>query len=228
MLSAAAWNAFLKTLEEPPPHVVFVLATTEAHKVPATIVDRCHRFDFQRPSLEQIAGVLRRVADRGGDRAARPRGRDDRPRRPPAASATRSARSSSSSPTAASKVELDDVLEILGVADAELVLDAAEALADRDPRAALLAVAAAVRRRARLHPVHARPVGPPAPPVRGPDAGRGAGLVLRHRRAHRPPGRAGRALLAGRDPARDRPARRGDRAPSRTARSRASSSRWRC
>src|SRR3712207_627438 len=62
MLSTAAWNAFLKTLEEPPPHVVFVLATTEAHKVPATIVDRCHRFDFQRPSLEQIAGVLGRVA----------------------------------------------------------------------------------------------------------------------------------------------------------------------
>src|SRR5688500_15149158 len=62
MLSTAAWNAFLKTLEEPPAHVVFVLATTEAHKVPATIVDRCHRFDFHRPSLEQIAGVLKRVA----------------------------------------------------------------------------------------------------------------------------------------------------------------------
>src|SRR3954466_12098662 len=58
MLTQAAWNAFLKTLEEPPPHVVFVLATTEAHKVPATIIDRCHRFDFQRPTLEQIAGVL--------------------------------------------------------------------------------------------------------------------------------------------------------------------------
>src|SRR5882672_7552683 len=62
MLSSSAWNAFLKTLEEPPPNTIFVLATTEAHKVPATIVDRCHRFDFQRPSLEQIAGVLRRVA----------------------------------------------------------------------------------------------------------------------------------------------------------------------
>src|SRR4051812_49740429 len=66
MLSTAAWNAFLKTLEEPPPHVVFVLATTEAHKVPATIIDRCHRFDFQRPSLEQIAGVLRRVSAEEG------------------------------------------------------------------------------------------------------------------------------------------------------------------
>ena len=62
MLTKEAWNAFLKTLEEPPPHVVFVLATTEAHKVPATIVDRCHRFDFHRPSLDQIADVLRRVA----------------------------------------------------------------------------------------------------------------------------------------------------------------------
>jgi DNA polymerase-3 subunit gamma/tau len=66
MLSTSAWNAFLKTLEEPPPHVVFVLATTEAHKVPATIVDRCHRFDFHRPSLQQIAGVLRKVAAEEG------------------------------------------------------------------------------------------------------------------------------------------------------------------
>src|SRR5512134_4094702 len=66
MLSSAAWNAFLKTLEEPPSHVVFVLATTEAHKVPATIIDRCHRFDFHRPTLDQIAGVLRKVAAQEG------------------------------------------------------------------------------------------------------------------------------------------------------------------
>ena len=63
MLSTAAWNAFLKTLEEPPPMTVFVLATTEADKVPATVVDRCHRFDFHRPTVEQIASVVRRVAD---------------------------------------------------------------------------------------------------------------------------------------------------------------------
>src|SRR6476646_9031117 len=66
MLSQAAWNAFLKTLEEPPDHVVFVLATTEAHKVPATIVDRCHRFDFHRPTLQQIADVLHRVSSEEG------------------------------------------------------------------------------------------------------------------------------------------------------------------
>jgi len=62
MLSTAAWNAFLKTLEEPPPNTVFVLATTDAQRVPATVIDRCHRFDFGRPSTEQIATVLRRAA----------------------------------------------------------------------------------------------------------------------------------------------------------------------
>ena len=63
MLSTSAWNAFLKTLEEPPPNTVFVLATTDAQKVLPTVVDRCHRFDFARPSAEQIATVLRRAAD---------------------------------------------------------------------------------------------------------------------------------------------------------------------
>ena len=63
MLTREAWNAFLKTLEEPPPNTVFILATTEPHKVMPTIVDRCQRFDFQRPSLEQIAEVVRRVSD---------------------------------------------------------------------------------------------------------------------------------------------------------------------
>jgi DNA polymerase III subunit gamma/tau len=139
MLSASAWNAFLKTLEEPPPHVVFVLATTEAHKVPATIVDRCHRFDFQRPSLEQIAGVLRRVAGEEGIELPDPAvGMLAR-------AATGSFRDALGTleqlvTYGGKQVKLDDVLDILGVADAELVLDAAEALAGRDPRAALLTV----------------------------------------------------------------------------------------
>src|SRR3954466_401511 len=63
MLSPQAWNAFLKTLEEPPPDTIFVLATTEAGKVLPTVVDRCHRFDFARPSVEQLAAVVRRVAE---------------------------------------------------------------------------------------------------------------------------------------------------------------------
>jgi DNA polymerase III subunit gamma/tau len=139
MLTQAAWNAFLKTLEEPPQHVVFVLATTEAHKVPATIIDRCHRFDFQRPSLEQIAGVLRRVAAEDGISIPDPAvGMLAR-------AATGSFRDALGTleqlvTYGGNEVKLDDVLEILGVADAELVLAAGEALADRDPRAALLTV----------------------------------------------------------------------------------------
>jgi len=62
MLTKEAWNAFLKTLEEPPPNTVFVLATTEPQKVMPTIADRCQRFDFQRPSPEQIGEVVERVA----------------------------------------------------------------------------------------------------------------------------------------------------------------------
>ena len=62
MLTEPAFNALLKTLEEPPPHVVFVLATTEAHKIPMTILSRCQRFDFQRPRVAQIRELLQRIA----------------------------------------------------------------------------------------------------------------------------------------------------------------------
>lgn len=66
MLSGGAFNALLKTLEEPPPHVIFILATTEAHKLPATILSRCQRFDFARIAPEDIADRLRTVAEGEG------------------------------------------------------------------------------------------------------------------------------------------------------------------
>ncbi len=59
MLSTGAFNALLKTLEEPPPHALFILATTEPQRLPATVLSRCQRFDFQRISLAGIAGRLR-------------------------------------------------------------------------------------------------------------------------------------------------------------------------
>jgi DNA polymerase III subunit gamma/tau len=65
-LSTAAFNALLKTLEEPPPHVIFVLATTEAHKVLPTIVSRCQRFDFRRIRMRDIVNHLRHVAEGEG------------------------------------------------------------------------------------------------------------------------------------------------------------------
>lgn len=62
MLSTSAFNALLKTMEEPPPHVIFILATTEVQKVPATILSRCQRYDFSRITAQDIAGRLRYVA----------------------------------------------------------------------------------------------------------------------------------------------------------------------
>ena len=63
MLSVSAFNALLKTLEEPPEHVVFILATTELQKLPATIISRCQRFDFRRISLDALTGRLTYIAE---------------------------------------------------------------------------------------------------------------------------------------------------------------------
>jgi DNA polymerase-3 subunit gamma/tau len=139
MLTKEAWNAFLKTLEEPPPNTVFVLATTESHKVMATIADRCQRFDFQRPSLEQISEVLARVSAAEGIEA------ED-------AAVAMIARSASGSFRDAlgtldqlvafggNQVTLDAVLELLGAADAELLFDAVDAVIAEDPKGVLLGV----------------------------------------------------------------------------------------
>jgi DNA polymerase-3 subunit gamma/tau len=140
MLSTAAWNAFLKTLEEPPPHTIFVLATTEANKVLPTVVDRCHRFDFARPTQLQIAGVLRRVADTESidipDEAAALIAR----------SATGSFRDALGTleqlvAYSGSAIALDDVLAVLGAADADLLFGAVDAVAAADARSALLVAA---------------------------------------------------------------------------------------
>jgi DNA polymerase-3 subunit gamma/tau len=139
MLSTAAWNAFLKTLEEPPPNTVFVLATTEAGKVPPTVVDRCHRFDFHRPSIEQIASVLRRTAEAESFDV------------PPAAVAAIARSATGSFRDALGTLEqivtytgteigLQDVLAVLGVADASLLEATVDAIAAGDSRRALTAL----------------------------------------------------------------------------------------
>jgi DNA polymerase-3 subunit gamma/tau len=140
MLSTAAWNAFLKTLEEPPPHTIFVLATTEANKVLPTVVDRCHRFDFTRPSVPQIAEVLRRVAASEsieiGDEAIALVAR----------AATGSFRDALGTleqllAYSGATIALEDVLAVLGAADADLVFGAVDAVAAGQAREALLAAA---------------------------------------------------------------------------------------
>ncbi|HEX3048318.1 MAG TPA: DNA polymerase III subunit gamma/tau [Bacillota bacterium] len=70
MLTAEAFNALLKTLEEPPKFVVFILATTEVHKIPATILSRCQRFDFKRFTIDEIKGRLVRILAEEGVKAS--------------------------------------------------------------------------------------------------------------------------------------------------------------
>ena len=66
MLSTAAFNALLKTLEEPPPHAVFIFATTEVHKIPLTILSRCQRFDFKRIPFRELQGHLKKIVEEEG------------------------------------------------------------------------------------------------------------------------------------------------------------------
>ncbi len=68
MLSIGAFNALLKTLEEPPRHVIFILATTEPHKIPLTIISRCQRFDFKRISAQSIVNRMKTIVDETGVR----------------------------------------------------------------------------------------------------------------------------------------------------------------
>src|SRR4051794_33569869 len=139
MLSSQAWNAFLKTLEEPPPNTIFVLATTEANKVLPTVVDRCHRFDFARPAVEDIASVVTRVAGVEGIEIG-----------PEAVGllarhATGSFRDALGTleqlvTYSGTSVATGDVLAVLGVADQDLLFGALDAIADGNSREALLSV----------------------------------------------------------------------------------------
>ncbi|MGN6872158.1 MAG: DNA polymerase III subunit gamma/tau, partial [Solirubrobacteraceae bacterium] len=141
MLSPQAWNAFLKTLEEPPPRTIFVLATTEAQKVLPTVVDRCHRFDFGRPTVEQVTTVLQRVSEaeaidvEKGALALIAR------------HATGSFRDALGTLeqlvtyAGGRTIEPGDVLAVLGVADAEQLFEAVDAIVARDPARALRAAA---------------------------------------------------------------------------------------
>jgi DNA polymerase III subunit gamma/tau len=141
MLSPQAWNAFLKTLEEPPPRTIFVLATTEAQKILPTVVDRCHRFDFGRPTVEQVARVISRVAAQ------------EQIEIETTAVATIARHATGSFRDALGTLEqlltyagtdtitTPDVLAVLGVADAEQLFEAVDAIVAGDGAAAMAAAA---------------------------------------------------------------------------------------
>jgi len=131
MLSNAAWNAFLKTLEEPPPHVKFIFATTEVHKVPVTILSRCQRYDFKLIGTQVIVERLRHVllaeSIKADDLAVQTLARE-------AAGSMRDAMSLLDQVIAFSgeNVTGDDVSRVLGVASRQVLHDLAAALVAGD------------------------------------------------------------------------------------------------
>ena len=140
MLSASAFNALLKTIEEPPTHTVFILCTTHPHKVPETIHSRCQRFDFHRLSVEDIVSRLRVIADAEGvnvpDAALTLIGRH-------ALGGMRDAITTLEQLASfgGGTISLEDVEGLLGEVDAELLFQAAELVLERDVAGAFRFVA---------------------------------------------------------------------------------------
>jgi DNA polymerase-3 subunit gamma/tau len=139
MLTTEAFNALLKTLEEPPAHAIFVLATTEPHKVPATIMSRCQRFDFRRPGVAEVVQVLTGIAVQEGIQVEE-------------SSLTVIARAAGGSyrdaiglldqlsTYAGGTITLEQTLDILGMVRQDLLFEIVDLVHDHDARNALLFV----------------------------------------------------------------------------------------
>lgn len=135
MLSTAAFNALLKTLEEPPPHVKFIFATTEAHKIPATINSRCQRFDFKRVALQKLSDYLTEILEKEGfsisPEALFPIIRESE-------GSVRDAQSlldqviAYSSGDGKKEITSDDVTNALGLMDRGLIFDLSRAVIEKD------------------------------------------------------------------------------------------------
>ncbi|MEP6601051.1 MAG: DNA polymerase III subunit gamma/tau [Nitrospirota bacterium] len=141
MLSTAAFNALLKTLEEPPAHVVFIFATTECHKIPQTILSRCQHFTFRRISRREIVDQLRRVAQGEGIAV------DDKSLGMLARAADGSMRDALSLLDQAvafggKEVRSDDLMALLGSVSHQSLRELVTAIVEQDPARALRAVAA--------------------------------------------------------------------------------------
>ena len=140
MLSQGAFNALLKTLEEPPEHAVFIRATTEVHKLPATILSRCQRFNFKSISVSDISGYLKKVLKASGAEFE-PQAVDLIARS--AEGGMRDALSIADMCLSycGSNVGYEDVVSILGTADREFMFKCADALINSDVKGALDACA---------------------------------------------------------------------------------------
>ncbi len=136
MLSNSAFNALLKTLEEPPAHVIFMFATTEPHKIPATVLSRCQRFDLRRISLEAIVKQLSEITS--GERIAI----SEQGLRWIAREAEGSMRDAQSIldrviSYAGEKISDEDIAEVLGIVDKDLLMRTSKAILDKDAKGCL-------------------------------------------------------------------------------------------
>lgn len=143
-LSSNAFNALLKTLEEPPSHVMFILATTEPQRVPATIISRCQRFDFHRLSIAQMTGHLAKVVESVGAHI------DEEGLQAIARAAEGGMRDALSLADqclsfCGDRVSAADVYAVLGSMDGEFLYTMADALIDSDPARALALLDQVVR-----------------------------------------------------------------------------------
>lgn len=133
MLTREAFNALLKTLEEPPEYIVFIFATTEPHKIPATILSRCQRYDFKRIPFKEMIENLKRIAETEGIQIS-PRGLFMLVRA--SDGSVRDAQSLLDQVISYGGKEIrdEDIAEVLGLIDRKLLADTIEAIASRDPK----------------------------------------------------------------------------------------------
>jgi DNA polymerase-3 subunit gamma/tau len=131
MLTKEAFNALLKTLEEPPPHIIFIFATTEPHKIPATILSRCQRYDFKRIPFREVIGSLKRIVEEEKIRISQ------RGLLSIAQESEGSLRDAQSLldqviAYAGENIRDEDIAEVLGLIDHKILSDTVEAIANRD------------------------------------------------------------------------------------------------
>jgi DNA polymerase-3 subunit gamma/tau len=131
MLTKEAFNALLKTLEEPPPHIIFIFATTEPHKIPATILSRCQRYDFKRIPFREVIGSLKRIVEEEKIQISQ-RGLLSIAQE--SEGSLRDAQSLLDQVIAYAGKDIrdEDVAEVLGLIDRKMLSDTIEAIADRD------------------------------------------------------------------------------------------------
>jgi DNA polymerase-3 subunit gamma/tau len=131
MLTREAFNALLKTLEEPPPHIIFVFATTEPHKIPSTILSRCQRYDFKRIPLKEIVESLKRITEEEKVRISQ-RGLLYLARESEGSMRDAQSLLDQVISYAGKEIRDEDIVDVLGLVDQKILYDTLEAIFDKD------------------------------------------------------------------------------------------------